>query len=101
MPVAQNLPGRQKRHLRALAHALKPVVRIGKEGVTDKLIMAADDALFTHELIKVKVLDGAPEGRKTVAPDLAQRLGAHLVSLVGRTVTLYRAHPEDPQIQLP
>jgi RNA-binding protein len=84
-----------------LAHSIKPTVQVGKDGVSDKLIMAADDALFTHELIKLKILEAAPCNRKEAAPELAKRLGAHMVSLVGRTVTLYRAHPEKPQIQLP
>ena len=96
-----NITGRQKRYLRGLAHGLKPVVQVGKEGITDALIMAVDDALFHHELLKVRVLEGAPLGRKEVAPKLADSLGAALVGLVGRTVILYRTHPEEPKIELP
>jgi len=99
--AAPTLSGRHKRYLRGLAHSLKPVIQLGKEGMTDKLIMAVDDALFHHELLKVKVLEGAPESRKDVAPRLAESLGAELVGLVGRMVILYRAHPEEPRIELP
>ena len=51
------LKGFQKKHLKGLAHSLKPVVQIGKEGVTEGVIRAVDEGLFQHELIKIKFTD--------------------------------------------
>ncbi len=48
------LKGFQKKHLKGLAHGLKPVVQIGKEGITEGIIRAVDEGLFRHELIKIK-----------------------------------------------
>ena len=60
------------------------------------------DAFNTRELIKVKVLDSAPEGAKECGEALASRLaGVHLVQVIGRTLVLYRPHPEKPEIKLP
>jgi RNA-binding protein len=89
------------RHLRALGHDLKPVVNIGKDGITDGLVSAANAALLTHELIKVKVLTEAPVERKEAAEDLATRAEAVLAQVLGRTFLLYKRHPKKPKIQLP
>ena len=60
------------------------------------------DAFNTRELIKVKVLDSAPEGAKECGEGLASRLeGVHLVQVIGRTLVLYRPHPDKPEIKLP
>ena len=52
--AAPDLSERQKRHLRGLAHALKPVIRIGNPGLTDAVVRETARALQDHELIKVK-----------------------------------------------
>lgn len=60
------------------------------------------DALNTRELLKVKVLEAAPENARDTGDALARRIpGAHVVQVIGRTVVLYRRHPEKPEIQLP
>jgi RNA-binding protein len=97
----QDLNGKQKRYLRGLAHHVQPVVQIGREGCTAGVIEAVSRALRDHELVKVKVLESAPAGRREVAPELALGCGAHEVGQIGRVVILYRAHDTDPVIKLP
>lgn len=96
------LTSKQRAHLRSLAHHLKPVLQVGAEGVTAAVAGAVEDALRTRELLKVKVLDGAPvdageaaERLKDQVPDLA------VPQVIGRTVVLYRPFPEEPEIRLP
>ncbi len=98
---AGTLTGAQRRFLRARAHHLQPVVRIGREGLTEGLLNAVDQALTDHELIKVKVLENAPLERAEAAPRLAAALGAHVAGQVGRIVMLYRPHPDKPRLRLP
>ncbi len=89
------LSGAQRKHLRGLAHHVKPVVHVGKNGVTDPVLQEVEEALDYHELIKVKLID--PQGRKKeLAAELASRSGGTRVGLVGNIVTLYRQHP-DPE----
>ncbi len=95
------LNGKQRRHLRALGHNLDPVVQIGKDGVTDGVVEALAGALLTHELVKVKVGQGAPEGRHDVATELAKRSASELVQVLGRAILLYKRHPNEPTIKLP
>jgi RNA-binding protein len=96
------LTSKQRAHLRALAHHLKPVVQIGKEGVTDASVRSAQEAFNTRELVKVKVQEAAPIPAREAAQELASRVDqATLVAAIGRTAILYRPDPEKPEIELP
>lgn len=98
----ESLSTKQRAHLRALAHPLKPIVHIGKEGVTESAVRSIEDALNGRELIKIKVLDTAPESARDAGDALAERIsGGHLVQVIGRTVVLYRRDPEKPTIRFP
>lgn len=90
--------GKQKRHLRGLGHALKPVVQIGQQGINERVVAATANALSAHELIKVKLLDSCAAGRHEAAEELAAKTGAEVVQVLGRTILLYRAAVENPQI---
>jgi RNA-binding protein len=98
--AAPTLTGWQIRKLRAMGHALKPVVAVGKEGVTDAVVRAIASALGTHELVKVKLQSEAPVERREAAAQLAQATGAVLAQVLGRTVLLYKRHPKKPKIDL-
>jgi RNA-binding protein len=95
------LTGKQRRHLRALAHPLKPLVQVGKGGIDDGLVAAVDQALTDHELIKVKVDESAGMDRHEAAESLAAKTKSQVAQVLGNTVLLYRAHPEEPTIKLP
>jgi RNA-binding protein len=95
------LSGKQRRFLRSLGHHLNPVVQLGKHGITDAVVGAADEAITTHELIKVKRGNECPEPREAVAKTLSEKLSAEIVQELGHTVLLYRQHPKEPQIELP
>lgn len=94
------LTGKQRAHLRALAHPLDAVVLVGAAGVTDAVVDKVDKELEIHELIKVKVLDG-PVGVKEAAPGLAAATRSELAQVIGKTMVLYRRRKKDPQIRLP
>jgi RNA-binding protein len=85
-----------------LAHKLDPVVHIGTGGVTDAVVTSVEEALSSRELLKVRVLDRAPEDAKTTARQLEARMADVQVPLTtGRTFVLYRAFAEEPEIKLP
>ena len=93
---------KQRAYLKSLAHPLKPILHIGKEGVSETALRSIEEAFNTRELLKVKVLEGAPARARESAEMLVGGLaGVHLVQVIGRTVVLYRPHLEKPQIQLP
>lgn len=85
------LTGKQIRQLRSMCNTLKATLIIGKEGVTAGTAKQASDALEAHELVKCSVLDGCGIPARDVAYDLAERLEAEVVQVIGRKFTLYRA----------
>lgn len=95
------LTGKQRRALRALGHGLTPVIQLGKGGISPALLAAVEEALVTHELIKIKVLDTADLDRHAAADELAGKTGSDVAQVLGNTILLYRADPEEPRIQLP
>jgi RNA-binding protein len=96
-----DLTAKQRATLRSLAHPLKPILQIGREGVTDATARSVEEAFRTRELLKVRVLEAAPADAREVGAMLAGGIeGAHLVQVIGRTAVLYRPHPEEPQIRL-
>ncbi len=96
-----SLSGKAVRYLRSLGHNLEPVVQVGKEGIKPSVIQAIDRALIDHELIKIRLLSEAPVDRQDAADSLSSETGAALVQILGKTILLYRAHPENPKIILP
>ena len=100
----QKLKGFQKKHLRGLAHHIKPVVYIGQKGITDTVVRSVDEALNNHELIKVKFVDFKEKGpKKQIAAAIEQQTGGEIVGLIGHTVILYRRHsdPQKRKIKIP
>jgi RNA-binding protein len=94
------LTGKQKRFLRALGHPLKPVITVGKNEINDALVRETNEALESHELIKVKILESCMTDRKVVAAELSEVCGAEVAQVLGRTLLLYRAAKE-ARLQLP
>ncbi|MCH2294321.1 MAG: YhbY family RNA-binding protein, partial [SAR324 cluster bacterium] len=58
------MTGKQKRYLRSLAHSLKPVVQIGKQGLSRETLVQIEKQLDDHELIKGRVLEASPQDHR-------------------------------------
>jgi RNA-binding protein len=95
------LTPKQKQHLRALAHSLKPLVQIGTKGIADNLVLQINDQLLAHELIKVRFNSESSVEPADVAAELVLRTRSQLVQQSGRVLVLYRRHDEKPKIELP
>ncbi len=88
------LTSKQRAELRAEAHHLSASVHLGHHGATPAVVKSVDDALRTHELVKVQLNRTAEATPKDVANQLAQAVKADVVQVIGRTATLYRENPE-------
>jgi RNA-binding protein len=96
------LTAKQRAYLRGLAHPLKALIHVGKEGVTAEAVTTLEQALAHRELIKVRVLENAPAGPAQSARELAAGVaGTTVVQVIGRVAVLYRPHPERPEIRPP
>jgi RNA-binding protein len=88
------MKGRERAELRAEAHHLSPTVHIGQHGITPALVASLDDALRTHELVKVKL--GKPVDLKPqdAAGEIAASTSSEVIQVIGRTATFYRENPD-------
>lgn len=79
-----------KNSLRQQGHKLKPVVLIGKHGLSDSVTREIDLSLDHHELIKIKVAGAERDERDDLVARLCETLNAHLVQRIGNVALLYR-----------
>ena len=84
---------KQRSKLRSLAHHLKPLVNIGKSGLTKGAILSIDQALESHELIKVKFIQNK-EGRDQFKNDVETLFSASIVGDIGNTIILFRQNED-------
>ncbi len=91
--------GSLRKKLRAAGHHLSPIVQVGKEGVTPGVLQQLEQTLRDHELVKVKIGAECPEDRFDAAARLAGGAEAQLAQILGRTLLLYKRHPERPRFE--
>ena len=94
------MTSKQRAQLRSMANTLQPLYQIGKAGVTPAVTEQLDAALEARELIKITVLETAPESPKDTIETLAARLRAEPVKCIGKKLTLYRRSKDNPRIEL-
>lgn len=95
------LSGFHRGFLRKRAQQLKPVVMLGQAGLTPALTNAIDEALKSHELVKLKFQDFKDEKRE-ISEEIARVCSAQFIRLIGNILILFRQNPEKKDgIRLP
>lgn len=90
----------QRKYLKAQAHALKPVVMIGSQGLSEAVIQEAERAIAAHELIKIRVLGDERDAREAYLAQLCEALNAAPVQHIGKLLLIYRPALK-PKLRLP
>ncbi len=91
----------QKKFLRGLGHALKPVIMIGDAGLSESVMNEFSSTIEHHELIKVRVRTSDRVIRDQIIAELCNTGSAELVTRIGNVALVYRRNDEKPQIPLP
>jgi len=87
----KKLKGFQKQYLKGLAHGIKPYVFIGQKGITESLLKSLDEALDTHELIKVRFIDFKEKDmKKEITAEIEKLAACDHVGTIGHVAILYR-----------
>lgn len=89
------LTSKERAALRKQSHGLPATVHIGKQGLTPPVLQSLDDALRTHEIVKIQLGKSADFDAKEAARELAEAVGADIVQVIGKTVTLFREAEEE------
>ena len=95
------MTSKQRAYLRGLANTLDAIFQVGKGGISDNLITQLSDALEARELIKISVLETAPDSAKDLGNEIAEKTNSTLVQVVGNKITLFRQRKKDSKITLP
>ena len=94
------LSNKQKQYLKGLAHALKTVVQLGNNGLTEGVLAEIDGAIKHHELIKVKIPTEDKEEKALIMDAIIRETGATKLQAVGHILVLYKPS-DDKKIELP
>ena len=84
------LNGKQRAMLRRMANGIDTIFQIGKNGISEETLTQVSAALEARELIQLRVLETAPCGARETASEIAEALGADVVSVIGYRFVLYR-----------
>lgn len=95
------MTSKQRSYLRGLANSLDAIFQIGKNGLNSNYIKQIDDVLEARELIKITVLETAPEDTRYLAEELANSTHSTLVQIVGNKIILFRQRKNNSKIELP
>ena len=88
-----SITGAERKKLKSAAHHLRPVIQIGLKGLTDSLVKAVDDALLSHELIKIKFME-YKEDKKQLSYRIAADTSSEVIGIIGNTAILYRENQD-------
>ena len=95
------LTNNQIKHLRGLAHPIKPVVMIGQHGLTETVMKEIHIALDFHELIKVRISGGDRDERKQIIEKIRNATEAELVQSIGNIAVLFLRNQKKPKVVVP
>lgn len=83
-----------RNQLRAAAHALRPLVLIGDNGLTEAVLKEINVHLTVHQLIKIRVAGDDREARKAIFEQICSELQAEPIQHIGKILTIYRENSE-------
>ena len=95
------MTSKQRAFFKKEAHNLEPIVRIGKDGLSDNIVQSLLDAINSRELIKVKVLqnlDADKDDTREMAEELSRKSGAELVGVIGKIIIFYKENKDKPVV---
>lgn len=95
------MTGKQRSYLKGLAHHLRPLSQIGKEGITEAYIRDLDKLLEDHELVKISFLESFSEDMDVAVAELVERADAEFIQKIGRKLVLYRQSRSNPCLEIP
>lgn len=95
------LTSKQRAYLRGIANTIDTILIVGKGGIIDTVVAQADSALEARELIKGRVLENSDITSRTAADEIAQKVNADVVQVIGSKFVLFRQKKKESQYKLP
>jgi RNA-binding protein len=89
----------QRAELRSQAHALKPVVLVGAEGLTDAVLAEIKVHLDAHQLIKIRVFGDEREERIAIYEQICDKLNAAPIQHIGKLLVIWKPETAQPAVK--
>ena len=90
---------KDKKRFRAIGHHLVPIVTIAGNGLSESVFAELTRAIDHHEQIKIKVLTGDRDERKSTIANIQEKLDADIIQTIGKVALIYRAaNKPDPAL---
>ena len=84
-----NISSKQKQELKGLAHLIKPILIIGKDGLTDGVINSIKTGLDKKELIKIK-FNSCKDEKLHIIENIKNLCKCNIISIIGNVAILYK-----------
>jgi RNA-binding protein len=88
------MTSKQRAYLRKMSNQIDSIFNVGKNGISNELIIGIDEALKSRELIKIGVLDNIDISVIDIAEEISSKTSSETVIVLGRKIVLYRKNPE-------
>ena len=89
------MTSKQRAHLRSMASQIDTIFQIGKGGISEEMCNQISNALDARELIKLRVLDNAEYLPREAAEEIAEAVGAEVVTVIGTKFVLFRVSSKE------
>ncbi len=95
------MKGKHRSYLKKLAHGMRAISQVGKEGITENYINSLDKLLEDHELVKISFLDSFAEDLDQATEEILRRSDAEYIQKIGRKLVIYRQSRTNPMLEIP
>ena len=89
------MTSKQRAYLRSIASQMDTIFQVGKGGISDEMCKQISNALDARELIKLRVLDNAEYLPREAAEEIAETVGAEVVTVIGTKFVLFRVSSKE------
>ena len=89
------MTSKQRAYLRSMASQIDTIFQIGKGGISEEMCKQISNALDARELIKLRVLDNAEYMPREAAEEIAEAVGAEVVTVIGTKFVLFRVSSKE------
>lgn len=89
------MTSKQRAYLRSMASQMDTIFQIGKGGISEEMCKQISNALDARELIKLRVLDNAEYLPREAAEEIADAIGAEVVTVIGTKFVLFRVSSKE------
>lgn len=81
---------KQRASLRKIAQNIEPTVIVGKDGITDTVLITVGEVLNKRELVKIKILNNSNTTPKEAIKTVCEKLKADAVQSIGGIFVIYK-----------